>query len=108
MSPLIATNPINFKTVFKWQYGDDPFSAKTIAAIEKKNRVTDFQLYDKVRVKVKKEPFLKEAVSQYSSQIYEVSFIIRSTSPVMYRLRDPKTKEEISGKWCVKVLLKQL
>ena len=55
-----------------------------------------FHIGDKVRISINKRLFEKGSTSNWSEEIFEISNIIRTTKPIVYRIKD-LIDEEIEG-----------
>ena len=55
-----------------------------------------FHIGDKVRISINKRLFEKGSTSNWSEEIFEISNIIRTTKPIVYRIKD-LMDEEIEG-----------
>ena len=85
MTPEEASKPCNYLKVYN--------------ALYKKKEAqppATFQVGDKVRISVSKKLFEKGSTSNWSEEIFEITDVIRTTNPIVYKIKD-LTDEEIEG-----------
>ena len=85
----------NVKNVFTHMYGDP---TSVFESSKNTHPSYKFKVGDNVRISVKKGVFEKGYVQTYSSEIYEVSQILKHLQPVQYRLTT-LNGEEVKGKF---------
>ena len=85
----------NVKSVFTHMYGD-PTKLMTKKSVKHHNY--KFKVGDTVRIAVKKGPFEKGYVQNYSSEIYKINERLTHLEPVQYRL-ETLNGEDVKGKF---------
>ena len=86
MTPEEASKPYNQQKVYNSLY----------SKIEKVQQLPSFHIGDKVRISVSKRLFEKGSTSNWSEEIFEISDVVRTTTPIVYKIKD-LADEEIEG-----------
>ena len=86
MTPEEASKPRNHQKVFNALYNKK----------KKVQQPPTFHTGDKVRISVSKRLFEKGSTSNWSEEIFEITDVIRTTNPIVYKIKD-LADEEIEG-----------
>ena len=93
MTPEDATKPENYQKAFDSLYNrPNRKSAKQL----QKERTAVFNVGDKVRISLHKRLFEKGSTANWSEEIFEVSDVLVTKRPVVYKLKD-LADEELEG-----------
>ena len=87
MTPNEASKICNYQKVCDSLYKKTPLEGLQTPA---------FHIGDKVRISINKRLFEKGSTSNWSEEIFEISNVIRTTKPIVYRIKD-LVDEEIEG-----------
>ena len=93
MSPEDAIKPENYQNVYDALYNRR--KQKTPEQL-RKDRTAVFQVGDKVRISLHKRLFEKGATANWSEEIFEISEILVTKRPIVYKIKD-LAGEEVKG-----------
>ena len=93
MSPVDVIKPENYQKVYDALYNRR--KQKTPEQL-RKDRTTVFQVGDKVRISLHKRLFEKGATANWSEEIFEVSDVLVTKRPIVYKIKD-LAGEEVEG-----------
>ena len=93
MTPEEATKPENYQKVYDSLYNRR--NRKSLKQLQKE-RTPAFHVGDKVRISVNKRLFEKGSTINWSEEIFEISNILITKKPVVYKIKD-LADEEIEG-----------
>ena len=89
MTPNEASKLCNYQKVYDSLYNRP--NQKSLKRVQKA-----FHIGDKVRISVNKRLFEKGSTSNWSEEIFEISNVVKSTNPTVYKIKD-LADEEIKG-----------
>ena len=93
MTPEEAISPENYQKVYDSLY--NRANRKSLKQL-RKERTPAFDIGDKVRISVNKRLFEKGSTANWSEEIFEVSDILYTKKPLVYKIKD-LVNEEIEG-----------
>ena len=90
MTPKEASKLCNYQKVYDSLYNRP--NQKSLKQVQKE-RTPSFHIGDKVRISVNKRLFEKGSTSNWSEEIFEISNVVKTTNPIVYKIKDLADEE---------------